>query len=569
MLLHKIRMYKVEGFFFASIISAVLTAGYLYAQIAGVLIVTAVFLSRRMFAVFSFLIISLMLFIYFTVLVTAEKDPGKERTTYETTRGTVLADNTYALRAGEAVIGRYTKVPYRGREGRLAPGYLVLDKVYFRTEIPFVSAVLEKRDALSDRMYSESAGRLRIIQALLLGDKSHLEGRVQDVYLQTGLSHLLAVSGTHVGVISLICFTLLFFLPWKLRMLISCFALAAFVPLAGFKVPVMRAVVTAVTAMTAWILDCRTDFRKLLLFLWSFFLLIAPGLLGNISFLLSFSAVYGITSLQFKGLSWAEGTIKAGIAATAFTMPLSMYVFGTFNPASIFSTIVMVPVVYLQLITGFLYMLFPALTLEPLVMLEKLNIYTSDLMASLTGVFFVLKHINIYIFTGLMLFLAAVSRTKHVLLSAAVFLAVFIPAEMDDGLYFPELGRYRAFIYKDGDRVEAFYSGMRSNYLYSFMPFAAKFGVTNFDYAEIQVYDSENIIFTSAELSGGFSEICVNNTECLKPLIYMTRSNTITKSNINTEKTYFVYKNRLKADNIVELYDSAPLHYEPEGRTEK
>ncbi len=562
-------MYKVEGFFFVSIISAVLTAGYLYAQIAAALLVTAVFLSRRMFAVIGFLIISLMLFIHFTVLVTAEKDPGKERTTYETTRGTVLADNEYSLRAGEAVIGSYTKVPYRGREGRLAPGYLVLEKVYFRTELPLVSAILEKRKELSEKMYAESAGRLRIIQALLLGDRSHLEGRVQDVYLLTGLSHLLAVSGTHVGVITLICFTLLFFLPLKLRMFISCFALTAFVPLAGFKVPVMRAAVTAVTAMTAWILDCRTDFRKLLLFLWGFFLLIAPGLLGNISFLLSFAAVYGITSLRFKGLSWFEGTIKAGIAATAFTMPLSMYVFGTFNPASIFSTIIMVPVVYLQLITGFLYMIFPSLTLEPLVMLEKLNIYASDLMASLTGVFFVLKAMSLHIFILLMLFLAVISRTKYVLVSAAVFLAVFIPSKAEDGLHFPELGRYRAFIYKEGDRIEAFYSGMRSNYLYSFIPFAAKFGVRNFDYAKIEIYDSENIIFTSAKTSGDFSGICVNNPECLKPLIYMTRSNTITKSNINTEKTYFLYKNRLKADNIVELYNSAPLHYRPEGRTEE
>lgn len=564
MLLHIVRRHKIEAFFFMSVISAVLTAGYIYAQIAAALAVLAFFLSRRMLAVMSLLIISLTLFIHFTALVTAEKNPGSERTTYETTRGTVLADNTYALKAGEAVIGSYTKVPYRGRTGRLAPGYLILDKVYFRTEIPFVSWILEKRQNLSDRMYQHSAGRLRIVQALLLGDKSYLDGRVQDVYLLTGLSHLLAVSGTHVGVITLICFSLLFFLPWKVRMLAACFALAAFVPLAGFKVTVMRAAVTAITAMTAWMLDCRTDLRKLVLFLWGFFILIAPSLLGNISFLLSFTAVYGITSLQFKGIGWLEGTIKVGIVATAFTMPLSMYIFGTFNPASIFSTIVMVPVVYLQLIAGFMYILFPSVGLEPLVMLEKLNIYTSDLMASVTGVFFVLKHIGLHLFIFLTLFLAAVSRTKHVLLSAAVFLAVFIPVKMEDGLYFPELGRYRAFIYKEGDRIEAFYSGMRSNYLYSFIPFAARFGVTDFDYAEIEVYGNENIIFRNLEPSGSFSRICVNNPECLKPLIYMTRSNTITKSNINTDKFYFVYKNKFEAENITELYDSAPLYYKPE-----
>ncbi|MCD8491343.1 MAG: ComEC/Rec2 family competence protein [Geovibrio sp.] len=232
------------------------------------------------------------------------------------------------------------------------------------------------------------------------------------------------------------------------------------------------------------------------LFLWGFFLLIAPGLLGNISFLLSFAAVYGITSLQFKGLSWFEGTIKAGIAATAFTMPLSMYVFGTFNPASIFSTIIMVPVVYLQLITGFLYMIFPSLTLEPLVMLEKLNIYASDLMASLTGVFFVLKAMSLHIFILLMLFLAVISRTKHVLVSAAVFLAVFIPSKAEDGLHFPELGRYRASSTRKGTGSKRFIPECAQTIFTLSSPFAAKFGVRNFDYAKIEIYDSENIIFT-------------------------------------------------------------------------
>lgn len=555
------KLFKTELFFIVCLISSVLTAGYIYAQIAAALIVPAFFLSRRAFAFISLLIIFLMLFINFTVLIIDEKSVRKETISYETTRGTVVVSADTPLKEGEAVIGIFSKVNFQGNEGRFARGYLNLDKIYYRTELPFVSWILEKRSKASENLFINSAGRLTIIQALLMGNVMYLEKPIQDVYLQTNLTHLLSVSGSHVGVVTLICFTALFFLPLKVRMIVACFALLAFIPLAGFKVPVMRSALSAIIVMLAWLIDNRTDLRKFVLFLWGFFLLVSPTLLGNISFLLSFTAIYGIASLNYRNIGWLEGSVKVGIVATAFTMPLSMYIFGTFNLAGIFSTMIMVPVVYFQLITGFFYMLFPPLFIEPLVLLEELNIFTAEMLGKYTGIFFVFQYINVYIFAGMMLFLAFISLTRHVLLSALVYFAVFLPSNMPDGLYFPELNNYRAFVYKEGDRLEAFFSGMHSSYMYSYLPFVAKFGETNFDYADINIYDGKNIILKSMDENGSFSKVCVNDTDCTKPLIYMTRSNTIRKKNIRDDKTYFLYKNNLKADNIIELYENTPLIY--------
>ena len=553
---------RLELYLILSTTAALVTVGNIYLQIVSVILINTLFLSKRLALSISLLLILLIVFINFTSIITNVKNEGKEKSTYESTRGTVLAENSLVLKAGEAIIGKYARVPYRGYSGKLAPGYLSLEQIYYRVELPLITSILKWREALAKKMYIESAGRLSITQALLVGDKRYLNGKIQDEYLLTGLSHLLAVSGTHAGVITLICFTALFFLPIKIRMLISCFALAAFVPLAGFKVPVMRSAFSGIIIMTAYMLDFRVELRKLVLFLWSFFILIAPSLLVNISFLLSFAAIYGIASLKFKGMGWLEGTIKVGIVATAFTLPLSMFVFGTMNIASIVNTAVMVPVVYMQLITGFLYMIAPSISLHPLILLEQLNSFTSYILTKCTDYFFVLKFIDVYMFAFLTILLIAISRTKYILATSIVFLAVFIPTNMENGLYFPELGSYRSFIYKDETNNEAFFSGMRGSYIFSFLPFAAKFGTTVFDYAQVEVYGEENIIFKSKHPDQGFSKICINDLNCEKPYIYMTRSNTINKKNIKSDKVYFVYKNKFKSDNIIELYDSAPLRYE-------
>jgi competence protein ComEC len=564
--LDKLRMFKTEAFFLLCLISSVLTAGNLYAQIAVAVIIPAVFLSRRAYILVSSSIIILMLIINFTVLVVDEKTVRKETISYETTRGTVVVPINTPLKAGEAVIGVFTKENLQGKEGRFARGFLNLNKIYYRTQLPFVSWILEKRKKVSEELYLNSAGKLTLIQALLMGNTSYLEKPIQDVYLHTGLTHLLSVSGSHVGVVTLICFTALFFLPLKVRMIFACFALLAFIPLAGFKVPVMRSAISAIIVMLAWLIDNKTDLRKFVLFLWGVFLLIAPTLLGNISFLLSFTAIYGIASLNYRNTGWLEGAVKVGMVATAFTMPLSMFVFGTFSIASIFTTMIMVPVVYFQLITGFFYMIFPSLFLEPLILLESVNIFAAEKLAYYLGGLFVFKYINVYIFAGLTLFLFAISFTRYVLLSALVYLAVLLPSYMPDGLYFPELDNYRAFVYKEKDRIEVFFSGMHSSYMYSFLPFVAKFGTTTFDHADINIYNGKNTILKKRYEDSEFSKICVNDTECTKPLIYMTRSNTIRKKNIRDEKTYFLLKNNFKSENIIELNERTPLIYDFERK---
>jgi competence protein ComEC len=488
------------------------------------------------------------------------KKDGEENISYATTRGTLVTDASKVFRDGGLVCGEFIKVPYKGRHGRFAAGYLILKKEYSATNIPFVSYVLEKRKKMSARMFRSSGGRLKLTQALIFGDKEYLDAETGDRYLIAGISHLLAVSGTHVGVVALICFTLFYYLPLKFRMLAAGLALLTFVPLAGFKVTVMRSAFSAFIVMAAWFIDRKTDYRKLVLFLWGFFLLSSPALLGNASFMLSFTAVYGITSLSFKKTGWLWGSVKVGIAASAFTLPLSLFLFSTVNPAGIISTIVMLPVIYLQLVTGFIYILIPSLTIEPLAALEQLNLHLSAYLANITEPLFFLKSISPLTFGLLTLFLAVISRTKYTLASALVFLAVFIPVRVQDGLYFPQAGSYRAFIMKEGSRHEAYFSGTHSNFIYDFLPFASRFGVKNFDAGLFQTYGGVNLIFGDNG-TDDFSALCVNDDQCEKPLIYMTRSNTIKKKNHRADKTYFIYKNELKADNIILLGKLAPLRY--------
>ncbi|RFM35721.1 ComEC/Rec2 family competence protein [Chitinophaga silvisoli] len=178
--------------------------------------------------------------------------------------------------------------------------------------------------------------------ALLIGYRYGLDKEIENDYMQTGIVHIIAISGMHLA---LIYACLIWCLQWipipAVKGLLVIVVIWGFTLLTGASASVLRAaVMLTVVTIGKFFLDRESStYNQLAL---SAFLLLCydPGLIKDIGFQLSYLAVSGILLLYkplydlllfksyWKRKLW-EATALA-IAAQAITFPLCLYLFGQF-----------------------------------------------------------------------------------------------------------------------------------------------------------------------------------------------------------------------------------------------
>ncbi len=163
------------------------------------------------------------------------------------------------------------------------------------------------RKRTNDFIYSRGKSINKyIISALLFGNSRQINKSAHDLFVKTGTSHILAISGLHMGVISLFIYYLsIFFLKRgekftlkhniiKIAYSITFFSLIFYSLLVGMRVSSIRAVIMIGVYILALLFD-RAQNTLRTMFVAAFFILLAfPGSLRDVSFLLSFTAVFAI-----------------------------------------------------------------------------------------------------------------------------------------------------------------------------------------------------------------------------------------------------------------------------------
>jgi len=212
-----------------------------------------------------------------------------------------------------------------------------------------------------------------VAMALTTGERGAIPKDVIEDMRASGLAHLLAISGLHVGLIAGIVFfalrgTLALIPPVALRHPIKKWAAigamcAAFgyALLAGATVPTQRAFLMIALVLTAVLFDRRAVSMRLVAWAAMAILLLSPESLLGASFQMSFSAVVGLVAvyelLRRKGVfdrtaqTWSGkiGRYVAGVALTTAIAGLATGVFAAyhFNRVADFSlaaNVVAVPV---------------------------------------------------------------------------------------------------------------------------------------------------------------------------------------------------------------------------------
>ncbi len=214
--------------------------------------------------------------------------------------------------------------------------------------------------------------QLSVLSAITLGDKSGLTKQTRTAFSDSGASHVLALSGLHLGIV--VCFLMgtLGFLrrrSWG-RVLLSMlciFVVAAFVLLTGCSVSVMRAgIMVTMVVILGLHGDGQLSVNNVTLA--ALILLINPSSLFDLGFQLSFLAVFALVCLspyyqrsrwrQKAGrLGWVLDFIFISVVAQLATAPLVAYTFGRLPLLFLLTNMIAIPCVYVILIAGIAYLL--------------------------------------------------------------------------------------------------------------------------------------------------------------------------------------------------------------------
>lgn len=206
--------------------------------------------------------------------------------------------------------------------------------------------------------------------AMLIGYTRLLDDDMRQLYAQTGVAHVIAVSGMHVGILAAIFAFLLGFLRrWGrvgavLYYVLLISVVWLFTLVTGATPSAVRAAVMFTLFLGGIWYGRRTIFYNILAASALGILLFDPQVLFHIGFQLSYAAVLGIVMFQQpirnlwyppnRGVAVLWSIISVTIAAQVFTTPLVLYYFHQFPVFFVLANIVAVPVSTIVLGVGIL-----------------------------------------------------------------------------------------------------------------------------------------------------------------------------------------------------------------------
>lgn len=202
-----------------------------------------------------------------------------------------------------------------------------------------------------------------ILNALMIADKSTVTQQQWEVLRSTGTSHLMAISGLHIGLVAgfglILAYSiwwcvpaLSYHIPVKLAGSIAGVMLAVFYAmLAGFTIPTQRALLMVIVALLLMAGKRHYSPSRVLALALIAVIVIDPLAVMNVGFFLSFSAVAIILWILFRSVKQARfRLLKLQGFLSLLMIPLGFLFFGEGSLVSPLANLIAIPWVSLVVV---------------------------------------------------------------------------------------------------------------------------------------------------------------------------------------------------------------------------
>lgn len=319
----------------------------------------------------------------------------------------IIAETSVSdLCEGDVFVVRGDFIPITEEESAFYRRYLLSQGLFYTVKKPIIQktgkvklfyrykaqvlAYQEKRIEERFRTFSY------LWKALFYGNGSEFPKELREDFAKAGLSHVLALSGFHVGILALFLQALLLPLSLKKRTTAICFVLAGYALLTGLRPSIVRAVGFYVLYYLSFLFHKRYDLISALCIMCAGILLLHPLSILDIGFQLSFLSVLSIAFFQSrledrleacvtllrdkrlkKGCRAVGSMVVLSISPLILSLPLAVYHFRIVPLFSVVSNLIVLPLIGLSMSLFLISMILPAHLLLTEILVWGVNLLTS------------------------------------------------------------------------------------------------------------------------------------------------------------------------------------------------
>ena len=204
-----------------------------------------------------------------------------------------------------------------------------------------------------------------LLSAIILGEKSEVDDSTRELFSRAGISHVVAISGVHIAIISFIFFYLFLYLGFSRKKSFKYIfvILLFYLLLIGFRASAIRAVIMGLIVMYGLKEGRLSSSGRAVVFAATFLLILNPRLLRfDVGFQLSFLATIGIIYFYPFIDKWLKiipektrAIVSVTLSAQVLTLPLVFYYFGVISFISPLTNVLVLPILPILMVLGLLF----------------------------------------------------------------------------------------------------------------------------------------------------------------------------------------------------------------------
>ncbi|WP_309613443.1 ComEC/Rec2 family competence protein [Flavobacterium sp.] len=282
-----------------------------------------------------------------------------------------------------------------------------------KKDIWFYASRLNTRIVYNLEKANFNKAEMNVAMALILGQQQEISADIIQDYQYSGATHVLSVSGLHVGFIMLFILFVLKPIPNTqkgsfIKLVCILISLGLFAIVSGLSPPVLRSVVMFSFIAIGNHLHRSTNTYHTLLVSVLLILLFEPYFLFDVGFQLSYIALFSIVWLQpllkniyspkNKILNYLWEALTVSFAAQIGTFPICLYYFHQFPGLFFVTNILILPVLSFIMIAGIIVMVISVFHSCPLFIVQifEKSIYLLNLIIHYVASFdsFVIRNIS-------------------------------------------------------------------------------------------------------------------------------------------------------------------------------